>query len=77
MSASALTSDERVELLRLIKQTKSANDLHVEFRTQHPDCNPRATREALALDSLLSKLANIANDTAQALAAPKGAGEER
>ena len=63
MATDLFRADELIELRRLIKQTKSGNDLHVEFRTQHPDCNPQATREVMALDSLLAKLADIANPT--------------
>ena len=58
MTTDLFSADELIELRRLIKQTKSGNDLHVEFRTQHPDCNPHAPREALARDSLLAKLAD-------------------
>lgn len=54
-----LSADEFAQLGRLIRETKSGNDLHVDFRSRHPDTNPQMTRDVLALDSLLDKLAQI------------------
>lgn len=56
---SLFTPDELVELRRLVRRAQFDNNYHVEFRTRHPDCNPQATVETLALDSLLTKLAEL------------------